>query len=115
MDMKNITLKDIDVKDKTVFLRCGFDVPLDSGKKLLDANRVKDDSRIRDAVPTIEYLIKKNARIILAAGWLGRPKGEDAELSMAPVALKLQEILKNDGLLKNKVLLTPNCLDGSRP
>ena len=109
------TLKDADVKNKTVFVRASFDVPLDSSKILLDPKRVRDDSRIKDAVPTLTYLIKNNAKIILEPGWLGRPKGEDAELSMAPVALRLQEILKEEKLLKHPVLLTPNCLDGSRP
>lgn len=114
--MKNfLTLNDLDVKGKRVFLRCSFDVPIDSNKSLLDPKRVRDDSRIRDAIPTLEYLIKNNAKIILSAGWLGRPEGEDAELSMAPVALRLQEILKEKGILKHEVLLTPNCLDGSKP
>ncbi len=109
------TLKDVDVKNKMVFVRASFDVPLDSSKSLLNPKRVRDDSRIRDAVPTLSYLIKNHAKIILEGGWLGRPKGEDSELSMAPVALRLQEILKEEGLLKHPVLLTPNCLDGSNP
>ncbi len=112
---KVLTLKDLDVKGKRVLLRCSFDVPIDSSKGLLDPKRVRDDSRIRDAVPTLAYLIKNNAKIILSAGWLGRPEGEDAELSMAPVALRLQEILKENGILKHELLVTPNCLDGSRP
>lgn len=110
-----LSLKNIDVSGKNVFLRCSFDVPLDSTKGLLDSKRVRDDSRIKDALPTLSYLIKNNAKIILAGGWLGRPKGEDQELSMAPVALRLQELLKEAGLLKHPVILTPNCLDGSNP
>src|SRR3989344_3935815 len=109
---KLLTLKDIDVKNKVAFVRCSFDVPLDSSKNLLDPKRVRDDSRIKDAVPTLSYLIKNNCRIILAGGWLGRPKGEDQDLSMAPVALRLQELLKEQGILKHPVLLSPNCLDG---
>ncbi len=112
---KFFTLKDLDVKGKRVLLRCSFDVPIDSNKGLLDHKRVRDDSRIRDAIPTLKYLIENNAKIILAAGWLGRPEGEEPELSMAPVALRLQEILKENGLLKHEILLTPNCLDGSKP
>ena len=91
---KRLTIREINLKGKKVFLRCSFDVPLDSGKELLDPKRVRDDSRIKDALPTISYLIQNNAKIILGAGWLGRPKGEDPELSMAPVALRLQELLK---------------------
>ncbi|MBI2660098.1 phosphoglycerate kinase [Candidatus Woesearchaeota archaeon] len=112
---KFFTLNDLDFKGKNVIVRAAFDVPLDASKKLLDSNRVRDDSRIRDVVPTLSYLIKNNCKIILAAGWVGRPKGEDPELSMAPVALKLQEILKEENVLKHDVLLTPNCLDGSKP
>ena len=112
---KFFTLKDLDVKGKKVLVRVAFDVPLDSSKGLLDPNRIIDDSRIRDAIPTLAYLIKNNAKIILSAGWLGRPNGEDQELSMAPAALRLQEILKEEGVLKHEVLLTPNCLDGSTP
>ena len=109
------SLTEIDVKGKKVFLRCAFDVPLDSSKKLLDPKRVRDDSRIKDPLPTLAFLIKNNAKIILQGGWLGRPKGEDPDLSMAPVALRLSELLKEQGLLKHPVLLTPNCLDGSKP
>ena len=112
---KLLTIKDIDVKNKTAFVRASFDVPLDSTKSLLDAKRIRDDSRIKDAIPTLAYLIKNNAKIILEPGWLGRPKGEDADLSMAPVALRLQELLKENGILKHQVLLTPNCLDGTKP
>jgi len=112
---KILTIRDIDVKNKTAFVRTSFDVTLDSTKNLLDPKRVRDDSRIRDVIPTLSYLIKNNCKIILAGGWLGRPKGEDPDLSMAPVALRLQELLKEEDLLKHPVLLTPNCLDGSKP
>ena len=112
---KVLTLREVNVKGKVVFVRAAYDVPLDSTKSLLNPQRVRDDSRIGDTVPTLAYLIKNNAKIILAAGWVGRPKSEDPELSMAPVALRLQQILKEEGMLKHPVLLTPNCLDGSKP
>ena len=112
---KFFTLNDLDVQGKRVLLRCSFDVPLDSNKSLLDHQRVRDDSRIRDAIPTLKFLIENKTKIILASGWLGRPEGEDPELSMAPVALRLQELLREQDLLKHNVLLTPNCLDGSKP
>ena len=111
---KLLTLKDVDVKNKTAFVRASFDVPLDSSKNLLDPKRVRDDSRIKDVIPTLSYLIKSNCKVILAGGWLGRPKGEDPDLSMAPVALRLQEILKEENLLSHPVLLTPDCMDGSK-
>lgn len=109
------TLNEIDVRGKKVLLRASYDAPLDSSKGMLDPKRVKDDSRIQDTIPTLAYLINNNAKIILEPGWLGRPKGEDPELTMAPVALRLQEILKEKNLLKHAVLLAPNCLDGSKP
>ena len=112
---KLLTLTDIDIKNKTVFVRAAFDVPIDSSKNLLDPKRVRDDSRIRDVIPTLNYLVKNSCKIILSGGWLGRPKGEDPDLSMAPVALRLQELLEKEGVLKHPVLLTPNCLDGSAP
>src|SRR3989338_2977871 len=114
--MQNLlTIKDVDIKNKAIFMRAAFDVPLDSSKTLLDPKRVRDDSRIKDVIPTLSYLIKNNCKIILAGGWLGRPKGEDQDLSMAPVALRLQELLKENGILNHPVLLTPNSLDGSNP
>jgi 3-phosphoglycerate kinase len=113
--MRNFyTLKDLDVNNKTVLLRCCFDVPLDSSKGALDPKRVRDDSRIKDAIPTIKYLIERNCKIILEPGWLGRPKGEDPQLTMAPVALRLQELLKEKRCLKHELRLTPNSLDGTK-
>ena len=67
-------LTELDVGGKAVFLRCSFDVPLDSTKKLLDPKRVRDDSRIRDPLPTISYLIRNGAKIILAGGY---PESDD--------------------------------------
>jgi phosphoglycerate kinase len=71
-------LKDADVKEKRVFLRADLDVPVAGGK-------VDDDYRLSSVIPTIEYLLKQNAKIILA-GHLGRPEGIDESLSLEPVA-----------------------------
>jgi phosphoglycerate kinase len=71
-------LKDVDVKGKRVFLRLDLDVPLVDGQ-------IDDDFRLLSAIPTIEYLLKHNAKIILA-GHLGRPEGIDKSLSLEPVA-----------------------------
>ena len=77
------------LRGKKVFVRCDFNVPLENGK-------VKDDTRIKKALPTIEYLIKKGAKITLASH-LGRPKGEKKpELSLLPVAKRLSELLEKD-------------------
>ncbi len=77
------TVEDIDVKGKRVLVRCDFNVPLD--EKL----NITDDTRIVGALPTIEYLIKNGAKVILCSH-MGKPKGEPKpELSLAPVAKAL--------------------------
>jgi len=79
-------LSTIDVAGKRVFLRCDFNVPLKGGV-------IKDDGRIRASLPTIQLLLEKGASLVIAAH-LGRPKGEaKPELSLAPVAQRLSEIL----------------------
>jgi len=79
-------LADLDVAGKRVFLRCDLNVPLKEG-------RITDDGRIRASLPTINALLEKGASIVIAAH-LGRPKGEaKPELSLAPVALRLSELL----------------------
>lgn len=80
------SLVDLDVAGKRVFLRCDLNVPLKESK-------ITDDGRIRASLPTINALLEKGASIVIAAH-LGRPKGEaKAELSLAPVAVRLAELL----------------------
>jgi phosphoglycerate kinase len=80
------TLADLDVAGKRVFLRCDLNVPLKEGK-------ITDDGRIRASLPTINALLAKGASLVIAAH-LGRPKGEaKPELSLAPVAARLSELL----------------------
>ena len=87
-------LKDFDFKGKKVLVRCDFDVPLKLGKIL-------DDTRIRECLPTIKYLLEKKAQIILIAH-LGRPEGKRVEeLSLAPVAQRLFELLQRKGEVSN--------------
>ena len=77
---------DLDVVGKRVFLRCDLNVPLKEGK-------ITDDGRIRASLPTINALLSRGASIVIAAH-LGRPKGEPKpELSLAPVAVRLAELL----------------------
>lgn len=81
------TIDDVEVKGKRVLLRAEFNVPLD--KK---TNEITDDRRIRAALPTIRALSSRGARLIIVSH-LGRPKGFDTALSLAPVAKRLSELL----------------------
>jgi phosphoglycerate kinase len=79
------TLDDLDVEGKRVLVRVDFNVPLQDG-------RITDDARIRAAVPTIQALRERGARLLLAAH-LGRPKDREPELSLRPTAERLGELL----------------------
>jgi len=82
------TLDDVDVEGKRVFVRVDFNVPLHDG-------RITDDARIRAALPTLEELRDNGARLVLASH-LGRPKGVDPALSLAPIARRAGELLSLD-------------------
>jgi phosphoglycerate kinase len=90
------TVRDIDVTGKRVLLRCDLNVPIENGL-------ITDDTRIRESLPTIEYLIEHKATVILCSH-LGRPNGVDESLSLAPVAGRL------GNLLDREVLFTEDCV-----
>jgi len=88
--MNKATIKDIDIKGKRVLVRVDFNVPLD------DQKNITDDTRIKAASPTIQYLMEQDCKIILMSH-LGRPKGEhNAKYSMEPVSKRLSEILQKE-------------------
>src|SRR5437764_15167460 len=81
-----LSIRDLDLKGKRVFIRVDFNVPIKDSK-------VEDDTRIRAAVPTINYATEHGARVILASH-LGRPKGQKVDKhSLRPVATRLAELL----------------------
>lgn len=83
------TIKDIRLTGKTVLLRADYNVPVEEGK-------ITDVYRITQSLPTIEYLLNKNVKLVICAH-LGRPEGKPvAEYSLKPVAAKLQKLLKKD-------------------
>ncbi|KGI40807.1 phosphoglycerate kinase [Clostridium tetani] len=85
------TIEDIDVKGRKVLVRCDFNVPLKDGK-------ITDENRLMGALPTIKYIMEKGGKVILCSH-LGKPKGEPKqELSLAPVAKRLSELLNKEVL-----------------
>ncbi|MDO8282558.1 MAG: phosphoglycerate kinase [Thermodesulfovibrionia bacterium] len=88
--LNKLSIRDLNIKGKRVFIRVDFNVPLDK-----DLN-ITDDTRIRSALPTINYAIDEGAKIILASH-LGRPKGtDDKRYSLATVARRLQRLIKKE-------------------
>jgi phosphoglycerate kinase len=95
--MARLSIKDLDLKGKRVFVRVDFNVPLKDGT-------IVDDTRIRSSLPTIQYALDRGATVI-AASHLGRPKGKrSAQLSLRPVADRLSQ------LLGRPVTFVPECI-----
>ena len=91
------TLETVDVRGKRVLLRCDLNVPLKDGE-------ITDDGRIKASLPTIKYLLTQGASVVITAH-LGRPKGErKPELSLAPVAKRLSELLGQSVQFSNEIV-----------
>ncbi len=88
--MNKKTMRDVDLSNKRVLVRVDFNVPL-------DGNTVTDDTRIRAAVPTLQYILEQKPRALILTSHLGRPKGEvKPEFSLQPVVPVLSELLTAD-------------------
>jgi phosphoglycerate kinase len=97
-----LSIRDLDLKNKRVFMRVDFNVPLANGGK-----EITSDKRIKASLPSIQYALDHGAALILASH-LGRPKGKaNPEMSLAPVAARLSE------LLKKPVAMAPDCIGPS--
>ena len=102
--MPKLSIKDLDLAGKRVFIRVDFNVPLSS------AGAITDDTRIRETIPTIEYALRRKARVILAAH-LGRPKGKVVEsMSLRPVVTRLRTLLDHVLDAGENVAFAPDCV-----
>ncbi|MEN6606646.1 MAG: phosphoglycerate kinase, partial [Bryobacteraceae bacterium] len=97
--MAKLSIRDLDIKNKRVFIRVDFNVPLAAG-----GQEITSDKRIKASLPTIKYALEQGAGLVLASH-LGRPKGKvNPEMSMKPVAKRLEE------LLGRPVKMAPDCI-----
>ena len=93
------TINDVDVNGKRVLLRCDFNVPRDK-----QTGEITSDKRIVASLPTIKYLLENGAKVI-ACSHMGKPKGEyKKELSLAPVAIRLSELLNMPVKFSNDIV-----------
>jgi phosphoglycerate kinase len=97
--MSKLSIRDLDLRGKRVFIRVDFNVPLANA-----GQEITSDKRIRASLPNIQYALEQGAQIVLASH-LGRPKGKpNPEMSLRPVAARLQE------LLGQPVAMAPDCI-----
>ncbi len=97
--MDKLTIKDIDLKNKTVLMRADFNVPQDANLS------ITDDTRIKATLPTIKYILQNGVKKLVLMSHLGRPDGKVvAKYSLKPVAARLQELLGEDVLFLNECI-----------
>jgi len=103
--MPKLSIRDLDLQHKHVFLRVDFNVPLSE-----DGAEIADDTRIRETLPTIEYALKHKAKVILASH-LGRPKGKvNPKYSLRPVVDRLRVLLDHEIGESFNVAFSPDCV-----
>ena len=110
--MQNVkSVREIDIKDKRVLIRVDFNVPMDS-----ELN-ISDDTRIREAIPTINYCIDNGAKSIILVSHLGRPKSRSEEFSLKAILKRLERLLAKDVVfvdsLDNAKITLNTLVDGS--
>lgn len=111
-EMQNVkSLREVNIKDKRVLIRVDFNVPMDS-----ELN-ISDDTRIREAIPTINYCIDNGAKSIILVSHLGRPQGRSNEFSLKHILKRLERLLSKDVVfvdnLENAQVTLNTLVDGS--
>lgn len=103
--MKNVKcLRDVDIRDKRILIRVDFNVPMDS-----DFN-ISDDTRIREAIPTINYCIDNGAKHIILVSHLGRPKGKDPKFSLKHIIKRLERLLDKSVVFTERIDNVPTII-----
>lgn len=103
--MPKLSIRDLDLTDKRVLIRVDFNVPLTK-----DGLTITDDTRIRETIPTIEYALRRKAKVILCSH-LGRPKGKPvATMSLRPIVDRLRKLLDHVMGEDENVAFSPNCV-----
>jgi phosphoglycerate kinase len=102
--MSKLSIRDLDLSNQRVLIRVDFNVPLSKDGK------ITDDTRIRETIPTIEYALRRKAKVILAAH-LGRPKGQRVDsMSLRPIVARLRMLLDHVLDADENVAFAPDCI-----
>jgi phosphoglycerate kinase len=91
------SIRDLNIENKKVFIRCDFNVPMD------EFSNITDDRRIRSAIPTIKYCLDHGCSVILTSH-LGRPKGVETKFSLKPIAKRLGRLLERDIIVAGDII-----------